>query len=56
MEAFLALIIGLLIGLIAGIFISSITVNNVFDGEYDRAKYEWKLNKEKEKQNASQKN
>ena len=29
MEAFLALIIGLLIGLIAGIFISSITVNNL---------------------------
>lgn len=44
-------IIGILVGFMIGVYFTGKTVENAFDGEYDRAKYEWKLNKEKQNDN-----
>ena len=49
MDSFLTFIIGVLIGSVIGAGVSAHRALNDFGGEYSRAKYEWKLNKEKEK-------
>lgn len=36
------------IGFIAGFAVCASEVDKVFDGEFSRASYEWKLNKEKQ--------
>jgi len=50
-DVLYAVIIGLLVGFIIGVVVTVMSAEKDFDGEYRKAKYEWKLNKEKEKQN-----
>lgn len=48
MDSFLTFIIGVLIGSVIGAGVSAHRALNDFDGEYSRAKHEWKLYKEKQ--------
>ena len=44
----IGLLLGLIIGVTSGLAICWNVLDSAFDGEYDRASYEWKLNKEKQ--------